>query len=735
MIKRILLALLVVSLILISTSDITAQSAKEKVLTSGMKISSSLKIKRGVYRLATSNEDKPIIVVEGNNITIDFNNAELQGSFAVAGARERMPDEYAGMAILIRNSSNIVIKNLKARGYKIAIMATNVEQLRLDNCDLSYNYRQRLNSTQEKEDVSDWMSYHQNEKNEWLRYGAAIYLEKCKSAVVKNCKVTGGQNALMMTESNDGLIMGNDFSFNSGIGIGMYRSNRNKVVYNRLVFNVRGYSHGVYSRGQDSAGILVYEQSSHNLFFKNNATHSGDGFFLWAGQSTMDTGEGGCNDNIISDNNFSYAPTNGIEATFSRNKIVRNRMIECDYGIWGGYSYHTLIEGNHFRGNKTAIAIEHGQHNQVINNIFNNDKTAVRLWSRKEQPADWGYARHRDTRSVEHLLAANSFNGNQLVYHLGRTDSVRIFANSYYGVETMYKTDSTSGPIDSTVSSLGDAGDDGVVYSGAVPKPDPFAGSGKLAGRKNILVNEWGPHDFRSPIIWNTNPTDTGSLMSFDIIGPKGNWAIKRLVGLTSISSKKGVFPATITARKPTSKNLDVIIELEYVGESITTSFGKTVAAGKPYAFSFRKFFQPLNWEVLFFSMDTSRHNPITTGQLFSPLVRMAPFKRDTVQELSYNWWGGIKEKGEQHKQFITLASAVAIVPPGRYEISVTWDDAVKVTVDDKLIVDEWNPAKYRFDQSPNKKIVMNLGGEHRFHVEHLELGGFATISLKLKRL
>ena len=168
-------------------------------------------------------------------------------------------------------------------------MAIGVENLTLDNCDFSYNYRQHLNSTQEKEDISDWMSYHQNEKDEWLRYGAAMYLRDCNFLTIKNCKVTGGQNALMMTECNDGMIYNNDFSFNSGIGIGMYRSSRNKIMYNRIIFNVRGYSHGVYNRGQDSAGILVYEQSSNNLFYKNNVTHGGDGFFLWAGQTTMDS--------------------------------------------------------------------------------------------------------------------------------------------------------------------------------------------------------------------------------------------------------------------------------------------------------------------------------------------------------------------------------------------------------------------------------------------------------------
>ena len=315
-------------------------NAQERALTKGMKITKTTRIKKATYRIdAPGIPGSSVIIISGNDITIDFNNAQLKGS-----NKKSRPDEFFGVGIMISNSKNVTIKNLKASGYKVALMANNVEKLTLDNCDLSYNYRQHLNSTQEKEDVSDWMSYHQNEKDEWLRYGAAIYLRQCNFLTVKNCKVTGGQNALMMTECNDGMIYNNDFSFNSGIGIGMYRSSRNSVMYNKVIFNVRGYSHGVYNRGQDSAGMLVYEQSNNNLFYKNNVTHGGDGFFLWAGQSTMDSGKGGCNDNVILRNDFSYAPTNGVEATFSRNTIAYNRIFECDHGIWGGYSYESKYQ-------------------------------------------------------------------------------------------------------------------------------------------------------------------------------------------------------------------------------------------------------------------------------------------------------------------------------------------------------------------------------------------------------
>jgi hypothetical protein len=59
----------------------------------------------------------------------------------------------------------------------------------------------------------------------------------------------------------------------------------------------------------------------------------------------------------------------------------------------------------------------------------------------------------------------------------------------------------------------------------------------------------------------------------------------------------------------------------------------------------------------------------------------------------------------------------------------------VRVYLDNELIMDEWSPGKYSFDQSPHRAVRLKLGGEHRFRVEHVELGGFAVLALELKAL
>ena len=123
----------------------------------------------------------------------------------------------------------------------------------------------------------------------------------------------------------------------------------------------------------------------------------------------MDTGEGGANDNLFYGNDFSFAPTNGMEATFSRNTFVANRIEGSDHGLWGGYSFDSKVVGNDFRRNRIGIAIEHGQNNDIANNRFVGDSTGISLWANPIEPSDWGYPKHRDTRSRDYVIRTNLF--------------------------------------------------------------------------------------------------------------------------------------------------------------------------------------------------------------------------------------------------------------------------------------------------------------------------------------
>ncbi|HUS00362.1 MAG TPA: right-handed parallel beta-helix repeat-containing protein [Chitinophagaceae bacterium] len=694
-------------------------------LSKGMIIRSSVKIISSNYKInATDSLNRGVIIIEGNNITVDFNGAELRGS-----NDKTLPNQFYGCAVIIKAGKNITIKNANIRGFKVAVMGRGVENLTIQNCNFSYNYRQKLYSNRLREDVSDWMSYHHNEKDEWLRYGAGIYLRDCNKINVHDNVITGGQCGLMLTNCNDGLIYNNNFSFNSAIGIGMYRSSRNKILHNQLDFNVRGYSHGIFNRGQDSAGILVFDQCNENTFAHNSVTHGGDGFFLWAGQHTMDTGEGGCNDNILYRNDFSYAPTNGVEVTFSRNQIIDNIIKECDNGIWGGYSFNTHIYGNTFERNNVGIAIEHGQENAILMNSFKTDKTAIKLWARKQQPKDWGYAQKRDTRSRNYRIQQNHFTSNNIAIQATLTDSIELFSNSYNSVTTNFKSDSTVKYI------IRD--EDVPIYGPAAPAvpvinhpQDAFAFSKLHPGRKEIRITQWGPYDYRYPILWLTN-IDSSGKMFFDILGPAGSWAIKNTRGVKNLSSNTGSFPSSITAEKISD---DILIEATYTGESFITQFGEKYPAKKPFIFSFKEFTPQIRWDVKWYKWDLD-HDPNKNYEKFKQIFSNKPVKTETPGKLDYTWWGEIG-KALPADSFATVATGILQVPKGSYDLGITADDLVKVFIDTKLVIDFWDATKFVNDDDAHHNTTVVLDGQkHTIRVEHVENGGYATLIFTLARL
>lgn len=704
-------------------------AATELPLSKAMVIRSSCTIKKAVYQLNGSDSlDRPLILVEGNNITVDFNGAELSGS-----NDKNWPNEYYGLAILVKGN-NITIKNARVNGFKVGLMAAGCRKLNILNSNFSHNYRQKLHSTRLRESVSDWMSYHHNEQDEWLRYGAGIYLKDCKRPNITGNTITGGQCALMMVRTDSAMITNNDLSFNSGLGIGMYRSSHNSILNNKLDFNVRGYSHGIFNRGQDSAGILAFEQCNDNNIAFNNVTYGGDGFFLWAGQTTMDSGTGGCNDNTLYKNDFSFAPTNGVELTFSRNNIKENTILECDNGIWGGYSYNTEITGNNISGNRTGIAIEHGQDNYIIENKFADNKTAIRLWANKIEPSDWGYPKKRDTRSRNYLIVGNEFLHNTRPVNISGTDSLLIcdIPDSLLG---HFKFDSTV--TNASISMCDVARKEPYIDIYKKMEKDNllrrklFNPSSRITepGRKNIRITEWGPYDFRYPIIWLKDAGSSGKL-SFEILGPKGSWKLKNSRDVSGISKSNGTFPAKLEAIK-TGK--DVLIELEYTGESFTDQFGKKQRANIPHSFSYADFDPGIQWNVKWFSWDAA-HDPNKNYDLFRDTYNNTPFKSETAAQLDYTWWGAVG-KNLPADSFATVATGSGYFPKGRYSLEVTADDLVKVLIDGKTVINFWDAKKYINDEDAQHDVILDLDGKHDIRVEHVENAGYATLQVLWKRL
>jgi parallel beta-helix repeat protein len=517
---------------------------------------------------ADSSLELPLIHISGKNLMIDFNQSILNGS-----TLPERPDLMKGLAIKIeKGSENIIIKNLKVHGYKIALLADSVIRLSIVDCDFSFNYRPRLLSGREKEDEQDWMSYHHNEAGEWKEKGAGIYLFNCNKSIITNNIITGNQCALLMVKCNDCKVYNNNFSFNSGLGIGMYRSSDNLIYHNRLDFNIRGFSLGKYRRGQDSAGILVYEQSNENVFAYNSATHSGDGFFLWAGQSTLDTGLGGCNNNLIFGNDFSYASNNGVEITFSSNSVLQNRIWGCDYGIWGGYSFDSDISDNKILHNRFGIAIEHGQNINIALNEIKYNGTALKLWSNEKQGVEATYIARHNTKSENYWIASNTIEQNKIAYLLYGTDTAVFSGNKKIDNDSNWEIGDRVTEIDTIRESefldldyQKDKKLNAIKYTDIPEQHFP-------QGIQEIRITAWGPYDFQYPLLW-LKEIDSNQIFHFEVLGKTGNWKIESLQGFEIIKQGVDSFPSIMDA-KLTEGNKVNRIQLTYSGPAFIDQFG-----------------------------------------------------------------------------------------------------------------------------------------------------------------
>lgn len=710
-------------LLLLGTGPIPDAAAREIVVErSGTVITRSTSIKPGTWRVTDRGDgegESGVLIIKGDGIVLDFNGAELVGN-----GHGESPDSFAGIGVISIGNSRLTIRNAVIRGFKTAIVVEGGDGVIVENCNLSGNYAQRLGSTPEREDGSDWLRPHDNDKDEWRRnYGGGLYLKNCRNAVVRGNRGHGSQNGILLSHVIDSEVHDNDFSFNSGWGLAMWRSCGNRITHNRFDWCVRGYSHGVYWRGQDSAGILVFEQNSDNFFGWNSATHGGDGFFLYAGNETLRrTGEGGCNRNVLFRNDFSHAVANGIEATFSdSNMFIENILNDCQHGIWGGYSYNTWVVGNEIEDCSGAgIAWEHGHHNLFEGNRFARNPVALDLWWDLDRDLmETPYGEKVSTDSCNNEVKRNRFDSDRIAVRLRETRKTLIEGNAFFDCGSAVKQDEKCRGTVQRSNGLNQAaaGFDLAKRSRTYTPPetagslDAFLPEGARRGRRFILVDEWGPYDFKKPKVWPASIA-AGRKGTMFIYGPEGVFRIAGLSQGVTVSPMEGTIPGrlTIEAAEPglTRFSFDVQAGVETVAAS-----GTLLRA---------------DWKVKFFQWD-KENDPRTDPESWRKLLQGEPRRALTLDAIAFNWGGGAPGENVRPDYFGTVAEADLILPGGRFEATTLSDDGIRVWIDEKLLIDNWT----WHPPTEDRAAVTLKKGAHRVRIEHFEIDGWSALSFSLR--
>ncbi len=719
-----------------------------------------------------------VLQIQASDITVEFApGSELRGA-----PPETDGDVLRGIGIRIDGQDRVTLLNAQVHGFFNGVVASGTDDLVIEGGDFSGNFRQRLRSTPQAEDGADWLFPHHNDQTPWRdQYGGAVCIERASRITVRGIRVRRGQNGILLDRVTDSKVFDNDASFLSGWGIALWRSSRNVISRNAFDFCVRGHSEGVYNRGQDSAGILCFEQSNANVFADNSATHGGDGFFGFAGRDALgevwleqerqrlrrETGRDdvealiqipadlarefsrrGCNSNILVGNDFSFSPAHGIEMTFSEgNVLARNRIIGNGIcGVWGGYSSGTLIVENEFEANgslgygleRGAINMEHASSNRIARNTFRNNRVGIHLW----WDADPALLRLPGVSGGPSEVTGNIIDRNLFILDsnhpfgpLQPTDRLPVLQLRDDGDarihDNLYLNNTVRLGIPNAVEFQVKPGTEplgtGTAPAWRVPRytlhgiSKPVGARRHLHGRQHILLDEWGPWDHEGPFIRPITPTNGTPA-----------WEVFNTPDLTASLDAPG---ATLV-REPHPHSNSEILRIQ-ADPGVTAYHLHLKGAGLDR--SLHGQILRTIWDATFFSW-RSGPDPRTNPVAWRALASAPTAVQARVDSLRFNYGGrgpkdlaisdAVTRTGPGGERFGMIARTSLPLPAGSWRWITRSDDGVRVTVDDKVLIENWT-----WHGPERNEAILQLAQPStlRIEVEHFEIDGHSELTLDIE--
>ncbi|MEM8712539.1 MAG: NosD domain-containing protein, partial [Planctomycetota bacterium] len=542
------------------------------------------------------------------------------------------------------------------------------------------------------EDLTDWLRPHENDADEWNTvYGGGISATACSGLTIRDCRGRKGQNGILLTRVADSEIYDNDFSFLSGWGIALYRAVDNVIAHNIFDYCVRGYSHDVYWRGQDSAGILMFESCTGNLVARNSATHGGDGVFLYGGNDIVEKGVSGAtgsNDNIFFGNDLRFSVANSLEATFSRgNAVIGNQLSGShQHGIWGGYSSQMLIKENAIDDTiGGAITIEHGQDCVIVGNHMARNETGVELyWDPDPALVEGPFGRAHDTSSRGHYVIQNVFEANVLDLVIRQSTGIVFHANEY--------SPGTREPYFESVSAQADPSLDATTVQRWLDALDGSFPSGNL---NMTTLDPWIGQEPELALKWSA-------------------WTPPEIPGEQVTSANE---------RDEFGGGLESIVMSEWGPWDFRS--------GEPRPKSRRPggLLADSRWNARWFRWRPNESDPRTSERAWRARAA-SPLVRAEVPSFA-NPWGSDDNRRIIGNDFFGLIAATNLIldEPGEFDLSVVSDDGIRVFVDEELIIEDWTlhaPAK-------EERTIQLSEGEHIIRLEYFQIQGAAALVVELR--
>ncbi len=271
-------------------------------------------------------------VVRASHIVIDGQGAILAGPGEEGGSAALAS---AGIGIHAVGCRNVVLRNLRVRGFRLAVHLEDCDGWSIEGCDFSDNFTDPDFGWGEQDP------------------GGGLLLERVRWSVVRDCRAQRVWDGIHLRDCTDNLILNNDFSHCTNVCAKLWHSSRNAFLENDLSYGIRIDRAAGEVHARDSSSVLLESGSNHNLWYRNRAVGGGDGFFIRPLNGWLSVG------NVFVENDASEGNNNCFEAWSPDNVYVRNRANGGSYGFWLGGSDGTVLLGNEACGN----GLPEGNHN------------------------------------------------------------------------------------------------------------------------------------------------------------------------------------------------------------------------------------------------------------------------------------------------------------------------------------------------------------------------------------
>ena len=349
------------------------------------------------------------------------------------------------------------------------------------------------------------------------------------------------------------------------------------------------------------------------------------------------------------------------------------------------------------------------------------------------QDPNWEYPKRRDTRSRDYVIAGNTFAGNPTALKITETQNVRVLTNGFEKVGTVavLTGDTRNFGVGDEVSvpdpAAIDAGDH-AAETAAGRRSTPRSPIAERRGREAIIVDEWGPYDWKSPKLWPDGRSDATPL-KLRVLGPAGEWKIASVRGAT-VEPAEGQVPGgdhrhAHRAEARRAGRYRRAVDVSRRGDrrpARRNGRGRRALHLRLCEIArARRLADPL------FHVRrgvAARQEP---GRVRAHPRRRAGEDRSARQARLHV---GRSDRGRSSRAIAWRSSPKprSICPPGAYTVRTISDDGVRVWMDDERIIDHWTPHESAIDTVPV------TGGKRRFKVEYYEIGGFAELRFEILR-